>query len=138
MKQAIPLIIILLGVVCGIAFLPYSNWYPSALLAQKGRCIRIPVLFSPFPDKPLVEIEIENRKYVVLFDSGSSFAVSLKSKALKTIKNKKPISDLIVGDMKGNRYVCPSFKISALNLGSTQIQEPIVVKQNKDFTTRGS
>ena len=104
----------------------------------KGRCIRVPVLLSQFPDKPLIKIKIENQKYTMLIDTGCSWPVVLQERVLQTLKNKELVGSVTSIDVKGNSYILPRFKIQSIDLSSLRIQEPIVIQESINFITTGS
>src|SRR5579872_6856614 len=101
-KRFLILIFFILGVSCSLCrHVPQINYTYA----------RIPVRFFPFLNEPLIRVDIENKKYSVLVDTGCSHHIDLNKKCIDKIKDKEFIDNFTSYDVKGNEYSLPGFRI---------------------------
>ncbi|MGE5195809.1 MAG: hypothetical protein ACM3JI_00585 [Anaerolineae bacterium] len=92
---------------------------------------QIPVTFTSF-DTPLLASEIEETKYLLKFDLGSKFQLSLNKDILASITDKKPYCVAKWRDIKGNFYESPSYLVPKIRVGDLILTE-VIVKQEDDI-----
>src|SRR5579872_6226845 len=69
----------------------------------------IPIRFVPYSKLPIVEVEIEGKKYDLELDTGASGEVILRKDVLEEIQNKKFQETVRNFDIKGNLYESSEF-----------------------------
>lgn len=89
---------------------------------------RIPVLFYPFQDLPLVRLEIEGLKCSLLVDSGSSCNIDLQEQVVDKIRQKTLVGTGSRVNIKGENltlreFLVPSVKMESLTLEKATISE---------------
>jgi len=116
-----------IGVVLGVFCISKYRNHPSP-------GIQLPVNFSHNLLEPLVNIEIEGIKYAVFVDLGSvGYEFHFEDRVLKKIKNKEAVGTGEFGDLRGNLYSCPEFRIPEIKIGDAAIFNSIVTERNHQF-----
>lgn len=95
--------------------------------------MRIPVSFFPFVDRPLIKVEIENKKYSLLVDLGSSHPIDLHKKSMEEIKNKKFLEVSKYVGMRGKTYPTQAFQLPQVRLLNLVIEGLVGFEENLDF-----
>ncbi len=97
------------------------------------RCIRLPVRFFPFVDRPRIKVEIENKIYSLLVDLGSSHPIDLHAKAISAIRNKKTLGSSNYIGVRGKSYPTQAFQLPQIKLSSVAINGLVGFEENLDF-----
>lgn len=84
----------------------------------------IPLDFSVFPDKPLVNITVGSKKIPLLLDTGSCECLGLDTSIMDSIPDKKFIKESPLLDLKGNSYLTKEFIIPSIRI-ETHIYEKL-------------
>jgi hypothetical protein len=106
---------------------------------KTSRCVKIPVSFFPFINKPLINIEIEKEKYTLMLDTGSSHNLDLHKRVLAKIQNKTPIEVPRYYDVKGNGYLVQAFRSPPIKLHHhLELSGAVACEENIDFLTKGT
>ncbi len=95
--------------------------------------VKLPVSFFPFIDQPKISVEIENKKYSLLIDLGSSHPIDLHKGTLQGIKNKKPLEITPYVGIRGKRYSTQAFQLPEVKLSNLVIDGLIGFEENLDF-----
>ena len=82
--------------------------------SKTNLCIKLPISFFPFTWKPLVELEIEKKRYTFLVDTGSSHLLDLHDRVLQKVKNKKFVDIDRYVDIAGREYPVSRFLIDEM------------------------
>lgn len=102
-------------------------------------CVKIPVRFFPFINKPLINIEIEQRKYTLMLDTGSSHNLDLHKRVLAKIQNKTLVEVPKYFDVKGNGYLVRAFRSPPIKLHRhLEFSNAVACEENIDFLTKGT
>ena len=104
-KKIFGILILLFGGLLGIFLFAYS---PNKSSANRS-FVKIPVRFFPFRDRPVIDIEIEEKKYSLLVDLGSSNQIVLHKQSMEKIQKKKLVSTSNYTGVKGNAYLTQTF-----------------------------
>lgn len=122
-----------------------KKWYLLSVLFfvvspfyAKGLLIKIPVRFDPRSEFPLLEVKIDEKKYVLGLDWGIYLAWVLEQDALEEINDKIPEGTCSYRDMKGNLYSAPTFRLPLIEIGNLHLHQALGAKENEEFKTVGS
>ena len=96
----------------------------------------IPVQFSK-SGQPIIPIEIENKNYLVILDSGYSDTLTLQNASLQNL-SKTPCGQIEFFDGRGNEYQSPLFKIPQLRLQKFVFKNIKVEEENLQFGKNSS
>ncbi|MBI5272667.1 MAG: hypothetical protein HY861_01630 [Chlamydiia bacterium] len=134
-KRILFLILFLgLGLV-GLLFVFLQQTHPQ----KTSRCVQIPVSFFPFPNKPLINIEIEKATYTLMLDTGSSHNLDLHKRVLAKIQDKTPMEVPRYFDIKGNSYLVHAFRSPPIKLHHhLELCGAVACEENIDFLTKGT
>lgn len=95
--------------------------------------VQLPVRFFPFVDQPTIKVEIENKKYSLLVDLGSSHPIDLHKKNIQKIKNKKPLEISNYIGIRGKTYPTQAFLLPKIKLRNLEIDGLVGFEENPDF-----
>ncbi len=94
---------------------------------------RIPIRSFPVISKQkFLQIQIEEKPYLVLIDTGS-YGLFMKKEIINQIKNKDHVFDSEYMNFFGNKYTTPNFKIPALQIGDFFI-ETLLREEDENFS----
>lgn len=92
---------------------------------------RIPITFSK-RNAPLIDVSIENKTYPFIFDSGSSFAFSIREEIMQNFDKLKCATSKWY-DLKGHQYESPAYMIPEIKIGDFQFFYPLAQQDNEKF-----
>jgi len=98
----------------------------------KSYHIQIPVKFGS-ASTPYADVEIEGKKYLLEFDLGSKFQLSLRKSFLEKIIKKEPHGIGEWKDINGNKYEAPSYLIPEMRIGDLILANVVVQEDDDDF-----
>ncbi|MCC6127722.1 MAG: hypothetical protein IT584_00770 [Chlamydiae bacterium] len=78
----------------------------------------IPLDFSVFPDKPLVNVTVGSKKASLLLDTGSCECLGLYTSIMNSISDKEFIRESPLLDLKGDSYPTKKFVIPSIHIES--------------------
>jgi hypothetical protein len=105
-------------------------------LLAKGHYARIPVVFVG--NNPLIEVEIEGKKYPLKLDLGAACQFAFFKEALEAITEKKFIEFLITTDIKGNQYKVGSYSVPLVKTKNLKCKNAVILEESIDFVTKGA
>jgi len=98
-------------------------------LSKNGDYSYVPVSFSHFSKKPLIEVTIENKQYQFLIDTGSCLAVCSQSRVLAELKNKRLQGKSDVMGIKGLRTQLSDFWVPSLSVGTLFVNDVVISEE---------
>jgi hypothetical protein len=90
----------------------------------------LPINFSHFPDKPLLNAYVEGKKVSLLIDIGSYSELGLQTSILNRIANKKFIKTTENMDAKGDTYLLQTFLIPSIFIGNIKAEQLSVQEED--------
>ena len=131
----IPIILFIIGLGCSLYFF-FSRPQPET---KDVSCVKLPVSFFPFSRQPLIQVEIEGKKYTLLIDTGSSHRLGLHKRVLERFGDKEFLGVANYLDFKGNPYQIEVFRTPPVKLHkSLEISGLDAQEENIDFLTSGA
>lgn len=97
----------------------------------------IPIRFLPYSKLPIIEVEIEGKKYNFELDTGASSDIILRKEVLEQVLNKQFQATAKIFDIKGNLYESSEFLITNLKIASVNFNNILAREENKDLITEG-
>ncbi|MES2272778.1 MAG: hypothetical protein V4487_01100 [Chlamydiota bacterium] len=94
--------------------------------------VKLPVKFFPFTDQPTIKIDIENKKYSLLIDLGSSHPIDLQKESIRKIKNKKALEISNYIGIRG-KYPTQAFQLPEVKLLNLAIDGLVGFEENPNF-----
>jgi len=123
--------IICIGVVLFLISAIGTGW---DLLKKKTYYVPMPTKVS-IANIPLIEVDIQNAKYLLKMDLGSKFQLTLSEHVLDQL-NKKNAGTLLGRDMYGNAYETPAYLIPLIKIGDFSWVDVMVNRESNDFTSK--
>ncbi len=128
-------------VALGISFLPnpltiwqiFNSRAVSKQLPANLSCVQIPVSFFPLLNRPVIKVKIDEQKYALLIDLGSSHPLDLQRRFLDDILQKKSIGTSNYIGIRGNGYPTEGFQIPALEISNLKISGLVAFEENMNF-----
>ena len=128
------ILLFILGLGC---FLFFFLKHPE-LEKEERNWITIPVSFFPFHREPLIQVEIEGKKYTLLIDTGSPHHLDLHKRVLEKLHHKEFIRVENYYDLKGNRYLINVFRAPPIKFCEhLEIDGLFACEESIDFLTTG-
>lgn len=93
----------------------------------------IPINFSHFPDRPLLNAQIEEKKVSLLIDTGAATELGLQTSILNRIINKQFIEEIELNDAKGDTYLVRTFLIPSVTIGNVTDEKISIQEEDPDF-----
>lgn len=103
----------------------------KGLLREKAYHINIPIRFGS-AGIPLLEVEIQDKKYSIEMDLGSKFQLSLNREIINQL-NKKPYGTLVRKDIKGRAYEVSTYRIRSVQIEDISFSNVKIGEENDDF-----
>lgn len=97
----------------------------------------IPVHFFSYSKLPVIEVVIEDKKYLFEIDTGAIGDLILKKEILEQI-NKKNAGVIKTVDINGNVYESPEFLIANIKIGGIDFSSVTARQENRALLTEGS
>lgn len=108
------------------------------VLKRKPQYAKIPVHYNPVSDIPLIELEIESKKYVVELDSGGQHYIALQKRCLDQIIDKESVGSSTYYDMCGKVYEKPIFQVPRIQINNFKAYPIRIVQEDLEFLSKGS
>lgn len=111
----------------------------SAFFVHKNRphYAIVPVYYHSSSDSPIVDVEIEGRKYRTIWDSGSSGCIALHKRIVDQLQEKESYGARFFGDIKGNSYEEKRYLIPEIKISNFRARPILVSEENEKFLTEG-
>jgi hypothetical protein len=110
----------------------------SHLVQHDKDFIEIPIRHLLFLGKPHIQVEIENKKYTLLIDSGANIDMSLFEEVLDRFQNKKYLGDSEFWGVNGKDYQSKDFLIPEATIEKRIILDHILVRtESEDLLKNG-
>jgi hypothetical protein len=100
-------------------------------MSGQPKAIGIPITVTPF-GCPALSTKIEGKTYLLGFDLGSKFSLSLSKSILDSMNEKGICGEAHWQDAKGNFYASPSYRIPSVKIGDLVLTD-VVARQENDF-----
>lgn len=120
----------------GIFFLFCFGFF-SFLMANRDDVRIIPINFSIFPDKPLMDVFIGSQKVSLLVDLGACNTFGLHASVMDSIPNKEFVKSSFLMDPKGDIYKTQEFIIPSLRIQSHTYEKMLVYEEGPEQIAEG-
>lgn len=129
-------LIFLLLLACSGWWYFFSCDQQNTNISAKGCYARIPIEF--IGNHPLVEVELEGKKYPVKLDLGAECQFAFFEEILKEIPEKKFVKFITTTDVKGNRYKVSSYSVPHVKMKNFAFENVAILEEARDFATKGA
>ncbi len=123
----------------GISFFSMNHKLDVPAAGRNGESVLIPIRFIPFMGTPLLDIELEGKKYSLDVDLGCSYLLCLDSKVLDGVKSKEPAEEIDTFDIHGKKHTLRGFKLPKFSIEKDLIISGAIARvESVDFIQEGS
>jgi hypothetical protein len=104
----------------------------------KPQYAEIPVYYKASSDIPVVDLEIESKKYVMEFDTGAQHYIALQKRCLDQIVDKIGMGTGTYCDLHGRSYERPAFQVPKIQIKNFTAYPMSITQEDPDYLTKGS